>query len=159
MDLVQRHFDSKREACEKLSKTGRNAPQQRELEQRLTMEHLSSHYGYNLRWTGNLAEHLQIDLKSREIAVFEHKICLRNFQRFGGLNVPLPADVVGEALNTLNLLFPLSDKSTKSFLRNKRSFYGLGHCGRDRQLVSSAYRYWRTEIDSLANIVLETPRG
>lgn len=106
-----------------------------------------------------LGEHLRVDHEFKKIAIFEHKICLWNFQRSREMHVPLPADVVAEALDTLNLLFPWSDKSTKSFIQDKKGFYGLGQCNLDRQLDRSAYRYWRTEIDSLAKVLLEPPRG
>ncbi|ROW17254.1 hypothetical protein VPNG_01009 [Cytospora leucostoma] len=97
------------------------------------------------------------------IMIYEHKICLWNHLRMAQdrNNVPvLPLPLVEEAIDTLNLLFPFSKKSTKSFLRRHgKSFHGLGKCGRATQYDLQEYHYWRKEIGDLAEALSQQPRG
>lgn len=156
-DVIDQHFENARRSIDMKSFDTKS------MDPKLTMEHLSSAYGYKPLWTSNLAEHLKIDHKYKTIIIFEHKINLWNHSRFcepQRNSMPLPTEVIDEALDTLNLLFPWGDEATKSFLqRHKKSFYGLGKCNRERQLDLSAYRYWRNEISELAEILSQPPRG
>ncbi|KAH7174856.1 uncharacterized protein B0J16DRAFT_418287 [Fusarium flagelliforme] len=122
----------------------------------LTAENLVSNYGYAINWTHNLADHLAIDWKYKEITIYEHKIHLCNHLRFPESAI-LPEDIAGEAIDTLNLLFPFQDDTTKRFLdKEKKLFYGLGFCNRPRNLDLDDYTFWRDRIEDL-NYILRQP--
>src|SRR5207244_8887795 len=105
-------------------KTGRIDPA-------MTMSHLSGSRGLKVFWTSNLADHLAINWKSRVVSVYEHKICLWNHLN-SKVEPIIPREILEEAIDTLNLLFPLNDSPTKDFLKqNGKPFYGLGYCKRD----------------------------
>lgn len=156
--LISHFFESKKNSL------GSMSSRQSDLS-KLTMDHLSNSYGYQPVWTNNLAEHLRIDHKLRRVMVYEHKICLWNHYRLShqgpGGSVPiLPIAVVAEALDTLNLLFPWGQETSKSFLRRHgKPFYGLGTCGRELQHDLSQYYYWQRELAELAEITSCPPRG
>lgn len=118
----------------------------------LKADHLVAYHGYTIVWTDNLAAHLTINWKHKTLTVYEHKITLHNHLRFPGSCV-IPADVLGEAIDTLNLLFPFQDNGTKRFLtKHKKPFYGLGMCNRPRKLKLSDYSYWRSRVADLVYI-------
>lgn len=135
------------------------------------MAYLSKSYGFTPCWTSNLADHLKIDAEAKILMVYEHKICLLNHFECSGKNGTsyatqcppmLPPNVVGEALDTLNLLFPFGDEATKALLEahgKSATVYGLGTCGRQKQLEISGYVYWRKEIEEIAAILSQPPRG
>ncbi|KAL1864722.1 hypothetical protein Daus18300_007524 [Diaporthe australafricana] len=147
------------------------------LEPKCTMAYLCQAYDFRPHWTSNLADHLKIDTDSGTITIYEHKICLWNHltcARPGGgpWNSPhsasqppapiLPAAVLAEALDTLNVLFPFGDEATEALLRRERktaAFYGLGSCTRGRQLDLARYRFWRREVGELAGVLAQPPRG
>ncbi|KAJ9151751.1 hypothetical protein NKR23_g2943 [Pleurostoma richardsiae] len=125
----------------------------------LTADSLVNNYGFTVSWTHNLAAHLIIDWKHKIITIYEHKVCLQNHIRFPG-NSLIPDDVLGEAIDTLNLLFPFQDDPTKRFLaKHKKPFYGLGFCNRPRKLELVEYRYWRNRIADLVDILKGPPVG
>lgn len=112
-------------------------------------------------WTSNLAEHLAWNPRSRVLRVFEHKVWVWNYLSHPE-HAAVPADVLGELMCTLNMLFPLYDGPTRSLLEKYgmiESFYGLGYCGKDRSFEWGTYRYWRKELQELNQIFGEPPRG
>ena len=124
-----------------------------------TMAYLVNYYGLKVYWTSNLIEHLVINWKFKTICIYEHKICLWNNARFPN-DTLLPNNIIEEALDTMNLLFPFDDPGTKSFLRKEgKTFYSLGFCGRDRVLDLKEYHYWQEPISELVNMLKEPPRG
>lgn len=156
--LIRRYFESKKSAA--------SANPSREIDLSvLTMDNLSSSHGYEPIWTNNLAEHLRIDHKSHRVMVYEHKIWLWNHLRFssqgpGSTNHILPTEVVAEALDTLNLLFPWATDATKTFLRrHRKSFYGLGTCGRETKHDIFLYKCWHQELAELVDITSRPPKG
>ncbi|KAK1991143.1 hypothetical protein LX36DRAFT_753767 [Colletotrichum falcatum] len=125
---------------------------------RLTMSLLCSDYGYRVDWTDYLNEHLVVNTHTRVVSVYQHKVWLSAHLQSPGHCV-LPQEVVGEALDTLNLLFPHSDEPTKSYLdRHGQPFYKLGLCGRERDLDLRSYRHWGGQIQELLQ-VLSGPRS
>ncbi|RBR24529.1 uncharacterized protein FIESC28_02725 [Fusarium coffeatum] len=122
-------------------------------------ENLASNYGYAINWTHDLSDHLAIDWKYKEITVYEHKIHLFNHLRFPD-NAIIPEDIVAEAIDTLNLLFPFQDDATKRFLdKEKKLFYGLGFCNRPRKLDLDDYTFWRDRIEDLGYILRQPAVG
>ncbi|KAK4466255.1 hypothetical protein QBC42DRAFT_293602 [Cladorrhinum samala] len=131
----------------------------KKIEPNMTMAFLSSNRGVKVRWTSNLSEHLSMDWKSRVISVYEHKICLWNYLNASRPCI-IPQTILGEAVDTLNLLFPLNDAPTKAFLRQQRiHFYGLGNCGRERCYELAKYEVWRERLANLVDVMSEEPRG
>ncbi|KAH8885719.1 hypothetical protein GQ53DRAFT_828740 [Thozetella sp. PMI_491] len=125
----------------------------------LTAEALARNFGFTVEWTGNLTNHLKVDWKHRVITVYEHKICLYNHLRFKQ-NCPIPGNVLEEAIDTMNLLFPFQDAATKRFLaKHKKPFYGLGLCGRVRVLDLEHYSVWRGRLADLVYISRSPPVG
>jgi hypothetical protein len=125
----------------------------------LTMANLIAGYGFRIRWTHNLAEHLSFDGAGKIITIYEHKICLRNHLQFKN-ETALPTAILEEAIDTLNLLFPFGEPSTDSLLRRQgKPFYGLGYCGRQRMLDIDKYSFWRGSIQELQRVMDEPPSG
>lgn len=133
-----------------------------------TMAYLVQAYDIRPHWTSNLADHLKFEADSRTLTVYEHKIFLWNHLRSkksrNDRNGPpiLPWSVVDEAMDTLNLLFPFGDDATEALLKREgkeASFYRLGSCKGDRQFEMSRYEYWRDELEEIAAVVSQPPRG
>ncbi|KAK0660466.1 hypothetical protein QBC41DRAFT_383677 [Cercophora samala] len=126
----------------------------------ITADYLIKYHGYSLLWTNNLALHLTIDWKHRTITVYEHKIVLYNHLRFSTANHIIPDTILEEAIDTLNLLFPSQNDSTKRLLtKHKKPFYGLGFCNRSRKLNISDYSVWRSRVADLVFISKGPPVG
>ncbi|KAK3984667.1 hypothetical protein QBC44DRAFT_312965 [Cladorrhinum sp. PSN332] len=151
-EVIQSHFNSLK------NQKPRNLHKHEEINPDFTAHSLVKYHGYQIIWTDNLVEHLTIDWKSKTLTVYEHKICLNNHL---SLRTSLiPREVLGEALDTLNLLFPDQDKRTQRFLdQNKRPFYRLGLCKRPRKLSVDHYSYWRHQIADLVHIMAGPPVG
>jgi hypothetical protein len=64
-----------------------------------------------------------------------------------------------EAIDTLNLLFPLGHSPTDSLLEKyKKSFNRLGNCNRQPVFDISHYVYWQSRIEEL-QAILDGPRS
>ncbi|KAI0109496.1 hypothetical protein GGR51DRAFT_511693 [Nemania sp. FL0031] len=151
-DLVVSHFNELANSQAPFTPDERIPPD-------LTADSLVKNYGFTVSWTNNLADHLSIDWKYKIITVYEHKVHLQNSIRFRGSSL-VPVEVLGEVIDTLNLLFPFQDDSTKRFLsKYKKPFYGLGLCNRPRKLELSEYRYWRGRVADLVYISKGPPVG
>lgn len=153
-DLIDEHF----------SKSADKSETHQQIPPHLTIAELYFRYNYKIRWTDSLLDHLQINQQGeiKEITVYEHLFCLQNHLRYTEESA-LPPQIVEEAIDTLNLLFPISwgeRKITRKFLRKeKRKFYKLDRCGRSRQLDLGHYHYWRRNIEQLMTIMAHPPRG
>ncbi|KAF6794627.1 hypothetical protein CSOJ01_13644 [Colletotrichum sojae] len=123
------------------------------IEHRLTMSYLAAYYGYEVIWIHSLNDHLEVDRKLKTVKVFQHKIWLAaHFEPNDRLITPNEA--ICEALDTLNLLFPHSDRRTESFLEERdRPFYSLGYLRRDRNLNLSCYPIWGNKIQELLEVM------
>jgi hypothetical protein len=125
------------------------------LDDSLTAANLVRSCDIHLMWTSNLADHLKFDRRTRVLKVYQHKICL--FHHLGSAASPIPKSVIEEAIDTLNLLFPLGDTATETLLRReKKTFSNLGICG--RQVQYKEYSYWSTHLEILADVLNEPPR-
>ncbi|KAK0651155.1 hypothetical protein B0T16DRAFT_403240 [Cercophora newfieldiana] len=145
-EVIHSHFhDLEREQCRDPTSDGNIDPD-------LNADYLVAYHGYTIVWTDNLASHLTIDWKHKTLTIYEHKISLHNHLRLG-VSCPIPTEVLGEAIDTLNLLFPFQDDGTKRLLaKHKKPFYGLGMCNRTRKLKLSDYSYWRSRIADILYI-------
>lgn len=129
------------------------------LDQSFTAAHLVYSSGIKIRWSSNLADHLQLDNRSRILSVYQHKICLINHLE-SSLSI-YPKDVLEEALDTINLLFPMGNDSTRELLlKEKRpEMYSVGLYGRPCVLDLSDYNYWKNELMELWDAYNEPPRN
>lgn len=125
-----------------------------------TAAYLINICGLRIRWTNTFSDHLRFDRKGQTLAVYKHKICLFNHLKAKG-SCPIPSEVLEEALDTLNLLFPFGDSSTKQLLSRQilGGFYSLGNCNRDRTLDLTRYKYWREELSDLIEAFNEPPKS
>ncbi|KAI3546705.1 hypothetical protein CABS01_06089 [Colletotrichum abscissum] len=124
------------------------------IDYRFTLSNLAVYYNCSILWTDRLDRHLEIELNRRTtvIMVYQHKIWLSAHSRQAE-NCIVPQEIICEALDTLNLLFPHNDRCTESFLRKqKQIFHHLGYCGRERKLELESYPYWGCKIKKLIEI-------
>lgn len=130
---------------------------------KLTMEYLCTFHKFDWKFTQNLSEHLDIRWASSEnskpaLMIYKHKVFLHNERKehiLGNTRSKLPIDLVEEALDTLNLLFPYDDRRTRRILRAKdreADFHDLAWCGRGRSLDLRRYAYWGERIMQLSEI-------
>lgn len=126
----------------------------------ITAAYLVNVCGMRIRWTDTLSDHLKYDRTGQILAVYKHKICLLNHLKSKD-SCPIPREVLEETIDTLNLLFPFGDTSTKQLLyrENLGAFYGLGSCNRDRQLDLMRYKCWRGELCELIEVFNEPPKS
>ena len=153
-ETVRSHFEDLKNSQTKSSITSKDNI----ISPHLTAHSLVNNYGFTIFWTHNLAEHLTIDWKDKVITIYEHNIYLYNHLRFARTCI-LPQELVEEALDTLNLLFPLDDATKRFLLKHKKPFHGLGLCNRPRKLELEDYQYWRGRIADLVFITQGPPAG
>lgn len=152
LEAVQGAFDTKQKSHSASLGGGKINP-------RLTMAFLCSRRNFTIIWTWNLFDHLNIDWKERTITVYEHKIYLWNHLRHSTEPV-IPRAILGEAIDTLNLLFPSDDRRTNSLLEEDgKPFNSLGDLGRDWCYNLEDFHYWRDRLADLMHIMSEEPMG
>jgi hypothetical protein len=124
-----------------------------------TADYFVNSCGMELVWTNYLTDHLRLDPDLRVLLIYRHKAFLSD-QIHHGSNGPIPEDVSREALDTLNLLFPFGNLATKRLLatHGEQAFHDLGTCGRDRVFDLSEFKFWRKELEVLAEIYHSPPR-
>jgi hypothetical protein len=115
--------------------------------------------GLKLEWTDDISEHLDFDSRRTILRVYRHKICVVHHLN-NGQGCPLPEDLLGEILDTLNLLFPFGDGDTRQLLRREgqASMYSLGSCNRSRQLNLAQYQYFGEALEHLMESFDKAPR-
>jgi len=108
-----------------------------------------------LRWSNNLADHL--DFNSGVLTIYQHKICLIQHAQY--ISPIIPLEVLNEALQTINLLFPFGDEATRELLirENKRSFYGLGLNLQPSPFDLSEFKFWNKEMAELYSLYKDPP--
>ncbi|GAW11893.1 hypothetical protein ANO14919_012460 [Xylariales sp. No.14919] len=125
----------------------------------LTAAYLCKNYGFTIIWTDDLRHHLSVDWETQRIKVYEHLIYLCNFLNYPA-DTPIRTDILEEAVDTINLLFPSDHKRTKKFLkRENKTFNRLGYCGRERRVRLSDYHHWRERIGALKEALDGPPKG
>lgn len=156
LDLVNKAFPTKH---------GLELPAEAEIDGAFAAEYLVSNCGVELEWTNYLTDHLRLDQSRRVLLVYRHKVFLKDRGGDsggggGGGEELIPAGVLDEALDTLNLLFPFGDLATQQLLtrHHEDGFYNLGTCGRDRVLELSRFKYWRHELETLLLVYHSPPR-
>jgi hypothetical protein len=142
---------------QKSSPTLPHNPKGGHIDRDLTATYLLNVCDIQLDWTNNLVDHLRLDRKRRVLTIYRHKVCL--FIHAKSSRTVLPLDLVQETIDTLNLLFPISDGPTKALLlRDGQPFFELGNCGRDLNLDLGHYNYWRDRLIVIMEVFNEPPR-
>ncbi|GJC79639.1 hypothetical protein ColLi_02477 [Colletotrichum liriopes] len=124
------------------------------IDSKLTVHYLALYHKCRVIWTDYLDQHLTIRRSgsTKVILVYQHKIWLASHANQAERCL-VPQEVIREALDTLNLLFPHNDRGTESFLEKRgQKFSGLGYCGRERKLNLSSYPHWGHRIKELVDI-------
>lgn len=120
----------------------------------LSVINLVNFQGIRVCWTDNLLDHLR--LESESLFIYRHKMCLENHLRSGSVGI-VPAAVLEEAIDTLNLLFA-RDWRTRAFLNTeKQSFYSVGNCGREIVYAIEHYRIWSGRLLALSDLADRQP--
>ncbi|KAH7071479.1 hypothetical protein BKA63DRAFT_73422 [Paraphoma chrysanthemicola] len=145
-------------------KFGRNVHLQRQrttakFDTALTAAYLVGTCGMRLHWTDDLAAHLGYDSNRRVLTVYRHKACLLNHADYHR-GCPIPRDVLEEALETMDLLFPPWDNPTKQLLvrEKQQSLFRLG-CRRPVRTFDIAhYQYFGGSLEHIIESFDKTPR-
>ncbi|KAI1125055.1 hypothetical protein F5Y10DRAFT_247975 [Nemania abortiva] len=151
---IENHFLSNGHHHKRGMVTGRIDPT-------LSLAYLCNYRGFKVFWTSNISEHLNISWKSKIITIYEHKVFLWNHLRNSKTPI-IPRAILEEAIDTLNLLFPLNDRLTAALLaQNGKEFQGLGYCSRPRDLCLDLGKFniWKDRIAELVEIMNEEPKG
>ncbi|KAK8103489.1 uncharacterized protein PG998_010522 [Apiospora kogelbergensis] len=127
----------------------------------MSMAYLCQRRGFKVYWTSNLADHLNVNWRYKTITVYEHKIFLWNTLQYSS-NSLTPPWILVEAIDTLNVLFPLGDEMTNKLLqRHSKVLSGIGYCGSPRHkcLDLAKFSIWRDSMADLVEIMNEEPSG
>ncbi|KAK2750448.1 hypothetical protein CKAH01_17958 [Colletotrichum kahawae] len=123
------------------------------------MSYLAVNYGFSVRWTDYLDEHLEINWERRIVWIFQHKVWLAA-QINSKTDSLLPLEVAEEALDTLNSLFPHHHAPTTSFMaRHGQEFHRLGSFNRKPRTEVSDFKYWGGKIEQLMGELSKPRRG
>ncbi|KLO86472.1 uncharacterized protein LW93_11248 [Fusarium fujikuroi] len=122
-----------------------------------SIPNLIRYYEMKVIWTSDLLQHLKIDWEHNHIKVYEHGICLRNHMKNPGL-LPLPKELVREAVDTLTLLFPRCRDTDELLSKEMRTILDVPY-GRSRSLALSNYHYWRRNLSELIAHWENGPKG
>lgn len=124
----------------------------------LTLANLNRLHHVAVSWTSHINHHLEYDAENKVLSVYEHKLWL-DAQLRSQKRHTIPSEVLGECLDTLNLLCPHNDSRTASFLkREERSFHRLGNCGRPLRQDLQDYPVWGHRLAELQAII-DGPRS
>ena len=123
-----------------------------------TASFLTKGCGVRILWTDNLADHLILNRHNMVLTLYQHKICIFNHLQSSDAKF-FPEGLLEETIDTFNLLLPFGDRQTQRLLANHQSLWGLGGCGRYRQLDLAQYQYWRWRLEDLYALFNEPPRN
>ncbi|KAF5008076.1 hypothetical protein FDECE_5625 [Fusarium decemcellulare] len=127
------------------------------IDKSLTISNLVTNYGIVVDWTDHLDEHLEFDKENKVLTIYQHKLWLAA-HILPSNECPVLPEVIGECLDTLNLLFPHHDSDTRSFLKQHRqAFSHLGGCSRTEKRSLKDYPRWGRNLKDLA-VILNGPQ-
>jgi hypothetical protein len=124
-----------------------------------TATYLVKTCGVRLQWTDDILAHLSFDLKRLVLTVYRHKACLLSHLD-SPRGCPISNDILEEALDTMDLLFPPSEMAIKHLLmkEGQQSMYTLG-CRRDKRMLDVAhYQYFGEALENLFEAFDKVPR-
>jgi hypothetical protein len=107
-----------------------------------------------IRWTDNLRDHLKLEgpRGQRCLSIYRHKLYLVN-HRIGLEPTIIPADILDEAIRTLDLLFPFGDPKTEALLEGEKvKFWTISPYESPRATELDEFKYWRNNLVQLATL-------
>jgi hypothetical protein len=115
--------------------------------------------GMSIHWTDDITSHLNFDLERNVLTVYRHKICIVHHLD-NQEDCPITGELLGEVLDTMNLLFPFADVATKRLLlkEGQQPMYSLGSCSRSRKLDLAHYQYFGEALEYLIDSFDKAPR-
>jgi len=127
----------------------------------LTAASLVRIYSIQIIWTNNLADHLELHRMNRTLKIYQHKICLINHAAQATIaNSVFSLPVLEEAIDTMNLLFPIGDEMTTALLlKEGKMLHTLGNYHRAPRTNLARYVYWREQLMELVDFVQEPARN
>ncbi|KAI4690931.1 uncharacterized protein J4E88_002404 [Alternaria novae-zelandiae] len=120
---------------------------------------LKSTHGMNLLWTDSLVDHLKLEGSpgNRRLFIYRHKTCLVN-HRSGSTPPIISADILDEAIRTLDLLFPVGHKQTIAFLKKSGVQMWIENPSESlRATELNEFVYWRSRLAQLLNLLNSRP--
>jgi hypothetical protein len=150
-DLLQRRYEKGGARSQRIGSAT--------FEPTFTATYLINTCGVKLQWTDDILSHLNFDFSRLILTVYRHKACILGHLD-GPADCPFPKDVFEEILDTMDLLFPPWDDSTKDLLRRKgqQSLYTLGCRRGDRILEVGHYRYFGEALERIFESFNKAPR-
>jgi hypothetical protein len=121
------------------------------LDDSFTAVNLNNICRLHLRWTDNLVDHLRLEgpRGQRSFSIYRHKLCLINHKQAPRPYI-VPADVLDEAIRTLDLLFPFGDPKTEALLSNEHlQLWTATGPEFPRATELDDFKYWRSNIAQL----------
>ncbi|KAH7070516.1 hypothetical protein BKA63DRAFT_420630 [Paraphoma chrysanthemicola] len=113
----------------------------------------------HIRWTDNLVDHLKLEgpRGHRRLSVYRHKLCLVNHRK-GPEPTIIPADVLDEAIRTLDLLFPFGDQRTEAFLEEEEiELWTMSPSESPRAADLDDFKYWKSNLAQLSGLFYGPP--
>ncbi|OCK81912.1 hypothetical protein K432DRAFT_380863 [Lepidopterella palustris CBS 459.81] len=108
----------------------------------------------HIRWTDNLIDHLKLEgpRGQRCLSIYRHRLCLVNHRK-GPEPTIIPAEVIDEAIRTLDLLFPFGDPKTEAFLEEEKvQFWTISPSESARATELDEFKYWRSNLAQLSSL-------
>lgn len=129
------------------------------LESSLTAVNLKNICRLHIRWTNNLADHLKLEGQrgKRSLSIYRHKICLVNHRKEPDLTV-IPAEILDEAIRSLDLLFPFGDAKTEEFLASENvQLHNADPFDLTPASELNDFKFWRRNMAQLLNLLNGPP--
>jgi hypothetical protein len=113
----------------------------------------------HIRWTDNLIDHLKLEgpRGRRCLSIYRHRVCLANHRGGPGPTI-IPAEILDEAIRTLDLLFPFGDPKTEALLEQEKvrlwtDFPFVTY----RATELDEFKHWRSNLAQLSRIFSGPP--
>ncbi|KAF2736404.1 hypothetical protein EJ04DRAFT_511071 [Polyplosphaeria fusca] len=138
---------------------GQVSPDNTSLDDSFTAANLKNICRLRIRWTDNLVDHLKLEgpRGQRSLTIYRHKLSLINHRK-GPDPTMIPADILDEALRTLDLLFPFGDPNTDAFLDEEGiQFRIVAFAELPRATETDDFYYWRKNLVALSSLLNGPP--
>lgn len=139
--------------------TSRTALTDSPLDESFTAINLKNVCRLHIRWTDNLIDHLKLEgpRGQRSLSIYRHKICLINHRK-GPEPTIIQAEILDEAIRTLDFLFPFGDPKTEEFLKDEKvQLYTVDPSELPRATGLGEFKYWRNTLAQLLNLLNGPP--
>lgn len=113
----------------------------------------------HIRWTDNLIDHLKLEgpRGQRCLSIYRHKLCLVNHRKEPEPTI-IPAEILDEAIRTLDLLFPFGDPKTEAFLEEEKvQLWTMSPFESHRAINLDEFNYWRSNLAQLSGLFSGPP--